>query len=145
MTHRISTARPSMYSRHKEEHSERLCMEWGFMLRGWGLRWRGSSVSWGTSQKLRNHFVTQVPTSSPQKIWKSGRRVREHCWNIEPRNREKSLALIWQRFSCLLDEWIAKISKFFFFMVAFWDNPHCPFWDAHGQLDKSENIFGIWY
>ena len=32
-----------------------------------------------------------------------------HCWYIEPRNREKSLRLIWQRFSCLLDEWIAKI------------------------------------
>ena len=65
MTHRISTARPSMYSRHKEEHSERLCMEWGFMLWRWGLRWRGSSVSWGTSQKLRNHFVSHVPTLSP--------------------------------------------------------------------------------
>ena len=34
-----------------------------------------------------------------------------HCWYIEPQNREKSLTLIWQRFSCLLDEWIAKISK----------------------------------
>ena len=34
-----------------------------------------------------------------------------HCWYIEPRNREKSLTLIWQRFSCLLDEWIAKVSK----------------------------------
>ena len=34
-----------------------------------------------------------------------------HCWYIEPRNREKSLTLIWQRFSCLLDEWIAKILK----------------------------------
>ena len=32
-----------------------------------------------------------------------------HCWYIEPWNREKSLTLIWQRFSCLLDEWIAKI------------------------------------
>ena len=35
----------------------------------------------------------------------------KHCWYIEPRNREKSLRLIWQRFSCLLDEWIAKIWK----------------------------------
>ena len=34
-----------------------------------------------------------------------------HCWNIEPRSRKKSLTLIWKRFSCLLDEWIAKISK----------------------------------
>ena len=31
-----------------------------------------------------------------------------HCWYIEPWNREKSLTLIWQRFSCLL-EWIAKM------------------------------------
>ena len=43
----------------------------------------------------------------------------EHCWYIEPRNREKSLTLIWQRFSCLLDEWIAKISKKFFFHGGF--------------------------
>ena len=34
-----------------------------------------------------------------------------HCWFLEPWNREKSLTLIWQHFSCLLDEWIAKISK----------------------------------
>ena len=34
-----------------------------------------------------------------------------HCWFLEPWNREKSLTLIWQRFSYLLDEWIAKISK----------------------------------
>ena len=68
-----------------------------------------------------------------------------HCWYIEPRNREKSLTPIWQRFSCLLDEWIAKILKENFFTAAFWDNPHYPFWDAHGQSDKSENIFGIWY
>ena len=29
--------------------------------------------------------------------------------------------------------------------MAFWDNPHYPFWDEHGQADKSENIFGISY
>ena len=34
-----------------------------------------------------------------------------HCWYIEPWNREKILRLIWQCFSCLLDEWIAKIWK----------------------------------
>ena len=34
-----------------------------------------------------------------------------HCWYIEPRNREKSLRLIWQCFSSLPDESIAKISK----------------------------------
>ena len=37
--------------------------------------------------------------------------VCTHCWYIEPRNREKSLRLIWQRFSCLLDEGIPKICK----------------------------------
>ena len=42
-----------------------------------------------------------------------------HCWYIEPRNREKSLTFIWQRFSCLLDEWIAKISKKNFFHGGF--------------------------
>ena len=42
-----------------------------------------------------------------------------HCWYIEPRNREKSLTLIWQRFSCLLDKWIAKISKKNFFHGGF--------------------------
>ena len=68
-----------------------------------------------------------------------------HCWYIEPRNRGKSLRLNWQHFSCLLDEWIAKILKKKKITVAFWDNPHYPFWDAHGQSDKSENIFGIWY
>ena len=45
---------------------------------------------------------------------------RLHCWYIEPRNREKSLRPFGQRFSCLLDEWIAKISKKkIFFTVAF--------------------------
>ena len=36
--------------------------------------------------------------------------VQAHCWYIEPWNREKSLRLIWQRFSCLLDEWIEKVN-----------------------------------
>ena len=40
---------------------------------------------------------------------------RQHCWYIEPWNREKSLRRICQCFSCLLDEWIAKISKKNFF------------------------------
>ena len=46
-------------------------------------------------------------------------KLRVHCWYIEPRNREKSLTLIWQRFSCLRDEWIAKISKKNFFHGGF--------------------------
>ena len=73
----------------------------------------------------------------------------EHCWYIEPRNREKSLTLIWQHFSCLLDEWIAKISKKIFFTVAFWDNPHYPFWDLRSRdlkkfLGYDINYLSIW-
>ena len=48
-----------------------------------------------------------------------GRKWMYHCWYIEPRNREKSLTLIWQHFSCLLAEWIAKISKKKFFHGGF--------------------------
>ena len=68
-----------------------------------------------------------------------------HSWFLEPLNRVKSLRLIWQRFSYLLDEWIAKKKKKKKIAMAFQDNPHYLFWDAHGQSDKSENIFGIWY
>ena len=71
-----------------------------------------------------------------------------HCWYIEPRNREKSLRLIWQRFSCLLDEWIAKISRKKNFTVAFWDNPHYPFWDLRWDLKiflgYDINYLSIW-
>ena len=42
-----------------------------------------------------------------------------HSWFLEPWNREKSLCNIWQRFSYLLDEWIAKISKKKFFHGGF--------------------------
>ena len=65
-----------------------------------------------------------------------------HCWFLAPWNREKSLTLIWQKFSCLLDEWIAKIiiikkSRWLFELsILRW---------THGQSNKSENIFGIWY
>ena len=52
-------------------------------------------------------------------FWKNLNFKHGHCWYIEPRNREKSLTLIWQRFSCLLDEWIAKISKKNFFHGGF--------------------------
>ena len=72
-----------------------------------------------------------------------------HCWYIEPRNREKSLTLIWQHFSCLLDEWIAKIYKKKIFTVTFWDNPHHPFWDLRSRdlkifLGYDINYLSIW-
>ena len=64
-----------------------------------------------------------------------------HCWYIEPRKREKSLRLVWQHFSCLLDDWIAKIYKKKKFHDGFLRyNPHYPFWDL-----RSEKFFGIWY
>ena len=34
-----------------------------------------------------------------------------HWWFLEHWNRQKSLTHTWQCFSCLLDKWIAKISK----------------------------------
>ena len=54
-------------------------------------------------------LCTRTIYSNSERSWQF--LVTDHCWYIEPRNREKSLTLIWQRFSCLLDEWIAKISK----------------------------------
>ena len=51
---------------------------------------------------------------------------------LEHWNRQKILSSIRQHFSCQLDEEIAKICKKMFTM-AFWDNPHYPFRDAHGQ------------
>ena len=35
----------------------------------------------------------------------------EHCWFLEHWKRQKSLTNIWQRFSCLLDEWNEKKKK----------------------------------
>ena len=72
-----------------------------------------------------------------------------HFWFLEHWNRQKSLRNIWQRFSCLLDEWIANISKKIFFTVAFWDNPHYPFWDLRSRdlknfLGYDINYLSIW-
>ena len=49
----------------------------------------------------------------------SEKRLTAHSWFLEPWNREKSLTLIWQHFSCLLDEWISKIYKKKFFHSGF--------------------------
>ena len=56
-----------------------------------------------------------------------------HNMFLEHWNRQKSLSNIWQRFSCLLDERIAKKCKKTFFRGGFFLNPLYPFWDAHGQ------------
>ena len=42
-----------------------------------------------------------------------------HRWFLEHWNGQKSLCNTWQRFSCLLDEWIEKICKKFFFHGGF--------------------------
>ena len=55
------------------------------------------------------------------------------------RNRQKILFSIQQRFSCLLDEWIAKICKYFFFTMAFF-KIHFICFEMHiDRVDKSEN------
>ena len=67
-----------------------------------------------------------------------------HCWFLEPWNKQKSIIHIWQRFSCLLDKWIAKILK---------EKKRWLFEKIHiirfemcmDRPDKSENIFWIWY
>ena len=56
-----------------------------------------------------------------------------HRMFLEQWNMQKILSNIRQRFSCLLDEWIAKKCKKKFFAVAFSLNPLYPFWDAHRQ------------
>ena len=60
--------------------------------------------------------------------------VTLHSGFLEHWNSKKSVCNIWQCFSYLLDEWIAKISKKKFFTAAFWDNPHYPFWDLRSEI-----------
>ena len=64
---------------------------------------------------IKNITILLLPTLTTMLTFTRACHVRMHCWYIEPRNREKSVRLIWQRFSCLLDEWIARISKKKFF------------------------------
>ena len=69
--------------------------------------------------------------------------IRDHCWYIEPRNRKKVLDSFDNVFHVYSMNGLQRYQKKNF-TVAFWDNPHYPFWDVHGESDKSENIFGIW-
>ena len=57
--------------------------------------------------------------------------------------RLRDLQPHWQCFSCLLDEWIAKISKKRFWLFEIIYIIH--FEMNMDRPDKSENIFGIWY
>ena len=63
------------------------------------------SKSWGTN------IQTSTNSNKNEKAF--------HCWFLEHWNRQKSLTHIWQRFSCLLDKWISKISKNSFFHSGF--------------------------
>ena len=67
----------------------------------------------------RNVIWFTWPNWLKMAIFLKKRVLHIHCWFLEPWNREKSLSLIWQHFSCLLDEWIAKISKKIFFHGGF--------------------------
>ena len=63
----------------------------------------GQGIILGVTRLLLLGLFFTIQTKRDQTFWRGV--------YIEPRNREKSLTLIWQHFSCLLDEWIAKISK----------------------------------
>ena len=97
--------------------------------------------------KLFKEVLTIVKSRPPWVI-----RYGKHCWYIEPRNREKSLRLIWQRFSCLLDEWIAKISKKKFFSRWLFEIIHIirfEIWDLRSRdlkkvLGYDINYLSIW-
>ena len=66
-----------------------------------------------------------------------------HPWFLEPWNRQKSLQHIWQRFSYLLDKWIAKISKKNFFSRWLFEIIHIIRFEMRmDRPDKSENTFG---
>ena len=75
-----------------------------------------------------------------------------HCWFLEPWNSENSLTLIWQLFSCLLDEWIAKIYKIFFFSRWLFEIIHIirfEIWDLRSRdlkkfLGYDINYLSIW-
>ena len=77
----------------------------------------------GSGRTGENH-PTRLWQKEKQNLISMSFPLLTHCWYIEPRNREKSLRLIWQRFSCLLDEWIAKISKKKFFSRWLFDIIH---------------------
>ena len=65
-----------------------------------------------------------------------------HYWFLEHWNMQKSLTHIWQCFSCLPDEWIAKISKKKNFTVAFEIIHIIRFEMQRDRLDKSEDVMG---
>ena len=61
-----------------------------------------------------------------------------HRGFLEHWNSQKRVSNIWQRFSCLFDEWIENIRNFFstvfFFEIHF-------IWDAHGQAGQIWKYF----
>ena len=97
--------------------SGRLCQTASYMSK---LPSRASApLQWNTRLPHKLHSGEVSRTSCWTRRYSMPYRLTYQCWYIEPRNREKSLTLIWQHFSCLLDEWIAKISKKKFFHDGF--------------------------
>ena len=100
--------------------------------------WKSMLLHWKWCIFLKNlNLLHKGLYSHKSNDWRSAtsnsKEVPIYCGILEHWNSQKSLTSIWQHFSCWLDEGIAKICKRKFFTMAFWDNPHYPFWDAHGQ------------
>ena len=64
------------------------------------------------------HDTSSFPVAS-EHVEMHCQRFPLHSGFLEHWNSQKSLCNIWQRFSCLLDEWIEKICKKFFFHGGF--------------------------
>ena len=99
------------------------CFWWGWPCI---VRWLPADIT-----RMEDWVFTRFPLL--RKNRKTKRLESLHSGFVEHWNSQKSVSNIWQRFSCLLDEWIEKICKFFFFTMAFFLNPFYLFWDAHGQ------------
>ena len=71
------------------------------------------------------------------------RKYTIHSGILEHWKSQKSVSNIWQRFSCLLDEWIEKICKNFCFTVAFF-KIHFKRWNASIFYMTAQKYFQIY-
>ena len=116
------------------------------------LRWRSYEIYYFDRNFLHHfliHTKNQLKVSqliSPQiriKIWR--KEWWSHSWFLEHWNSQKIICNIRHRFSYLLDEWIEKICKNFFFTVAFF-KIHFIRFEMH--MDRPDNLkknFGTSY
>ena len=85
------------------------------LLRPWKFMWfKSGAKKWeilvgSNSRQQYTYCSVGLIRLHPKSLYK------QHCWFLEPWNKEESLTLIWQRFSCILNEWIKKMSKIIFF------------------------------